>query len=57
MRDDIKTVRKNDARELVEQGIAAYVKPNKQEEKKFKKKKELKVAPLDRMLRGAPITK
>jgi len=57
MRDDIKTVRKNDARELVEQGIAAYVKPNKQEEKKFKKGKEFKGAPSDKMLKGAPITK
>jgi len=57
MRDDIKTVRKTDARELVEQGIAIYVKPKKEIEKKFKKKKEFKRAPSDKMLKGALISK
>jgi len=57
MRDDIKTVRKNDARELVEQGIAVYVKPKKKIEKKFKKKKEFKGAPSDKMLKGALVSK
>ena len=57
MRDDIKSVRRQDARELVEQGIAEYEKPKKKQEKKFKKKKEFKRAPSDKMLVGAPITK
>ena len=56
MRDDVTTVRKQDARELVEQGIAVYVKPKKQE-KKFKKKKEFRGAPSDKMLKGALISK
>lgn len=56
MRDEIVTVRRQDARELVEQGIAEYVKPKKQK-KKFKKKKEFKGAPSDKMLKGASISK
>ena len=57
MRDDVKTVRSQDARELVEQGIAEYVKPKKKQEKKFKKKKEFKGAPRNTMIRSAPVTK
>jgi len=57
MRDDIRTVRKTDARELVEQGIAEYLDPKNPEKKRFKKeKKEIKGAS-DRMLKGAPTTK
>ena len=57
MRDDIKTVRRQDARELVEQGIAVYVKPNKKIDKKFEKKKNFKEASADRMLKGASVSK
>lgn len=58
MRDDILTVRKTDARELVEQGIAEYVESKEPKEKKFiKEKKEIRGAPKDRMLKRAPITK
>lgn len=57
MRDDVKTVRRQDARELVEQGIAEYVKPKKKQEKKFKKKKEFKRAPFNKMVEGALISK
>lgn len=57
MRDEIKTFRRQDARELVEQGIAEYIKPKKKQEKKFKKKKEFKRAPADKMMVGAPKSK
>lgn len=58
MRNEVKTFKKDVARELVEQGIADYAKPKKPKEKKFKKKKKgFKGAPTDKMLVGAPITK
>ena len=53
-RGEIKTFKKDIARELVEQGIAEYVKPK---EKKFKKMKGFKGAPKNRMMEGAPVTK
>ena len=53
-RGEIKTFKKDTARDLVEQGIAEYVKPK---EKKFKKMKGFKAAPKNRMMEGAPVTK
>jgi len=57
MRNEVKTFKKNIARELVEQGIAEYAKPKKPKEKKFKKIKEFKGAPSDKMLKGASVSK
>lgn len=52
------SVNKEVANALVEQNMAEYVNPKKPVEKELKKtNKEIKGAPKDRMLKGAPKTK
>jgi len=45
------------ANALVEQCIGFYANPKKPVEKELKKMKDIKGAPKDKMLKGAPVTK
>jgi len=54
---EIIMVNKVVANALVEQGIGVYANPKKPVEKELKKMKDIKGAPKDKMLKGAPVTK
>jgi len=55
---EIITVNKIVANALVEQGIGVYANPKKPVEEELKKmNKDIKGAPKDKMLKGAPVTK
>jgi len=54
---EIIMVNKIVANALVEQGIGVYANPKKPVEKEPKKMKDIKGAPKDKMLKGAPVTK
>lgn len=45
------------AHALVEQGIGVYANPKKPVEKELKQMKDIKGAPKDKMVKGAPVTK
>ena len=52
---EVISVTKDVAHALVEHNIGEYAKSNKPEEKEFKK--EIKSAPKDKQVKGAPVTK
>ena len=52
---EVISVTKDVAHALVEHNIGEYAKSNKPEEKEFKK--EIKGAPKDKQVKGAPVTK